>query len=137
MSERATVKAAGLDRPEDLGAVGGSSWPRCAASAPPTSFAEPLARDLKVRVLHVLRTFSPRFGNVQSLSESVVSVYVKTPNIRLTSGASAGSTQECHSTTYSRNMAEESGSLRTAFHTVGSLSKIGKREYATTAFLSL
>ena len=90
-----------------------------------------------VRVLHVLRTFSPRFGNVQSLSEPVIPVYVKAASIRFTSGLSVGSTHACHSSTYSRNIAEESGSLRIAFHTVGSLSKIGKREYATTAFLSL
>ena len=67
----------------------------------------------------------------------MVPVYVRASIIRFTSGFSAGSTHLCHSSMYSRNIAEESGSLRMAFHTVGSLSKIGKREYATTAFLSL
>ena len=70
-------------------------------------------------------------------SNPVIADYAKASTMRLTKGPSAGSSLACHSSRYSLNIDEDSGRYRTEFHIVGSFSKSGSREYATTAFLSL
>ena len=74
MRERATVKAADSGRPE-ISVLSGAFLSVVCGECLPTSFTKPLFRDLVVRELDVLRTFSPRVANAESLSDSAVSAY--------------------------------------------------------------